>query len=386
MRDGTWYVCAAKEGYNTSADQTVVVNGAAKTQIRFDLVPNVEIGGKVTLRNDGTNVSGASVYFAATPGGPSVFTATTTAAGDYRQSLPNGTWHVQVGKQGCYPSPTRMVTVEGVAKTGLDFTLETDPNNLPQPDKLYFHVTPDSFTAADGAQTGNWQLQYLDGKPVSGDASKSAVPGGSPSMERRGAVKWVRINYDDMEGYEVQNRTLTPILPFNGGTFVAVIRPTLLERVSDGCGGQYILNIGYTGQVGFSLIMMNKTGQLKIRRQGADYMTGVLIPEGQATVLCCVVQPDGSFKLYANGSLVYTQSETKAFANLDLSPNAAHQKKVTLGEGIIWLDGSDSYHGAIGDVLVYFAPLAEADRTRLEAHLIKRFAISALSPQAQLHK
>jgi hypothetical protein len=109
-------------------------------------------------------------------------------------------------------------------------------------------------------------------------------------------------------------------------------------------------------------------------------MTGILVPDGQATVLCCVVQPDGSFKLHSNGSLVYTQAETKAFANLDLTANAAHQKKVTIGEGIIWLDGSDGYHGAIGDALVYYAPLADADRARLETHLMKKFAISPQPP------
>jgi hypothetical protein len=375
LRDGTWYVCAAKEGYNTSPEQTLVVNGAPRENVRFALVPNVELSGKIVSKHDNRNISGASVHFAASPGGAAVFTAQTTATGDYRQSLPNGTWHVQVGAKGCYPSAELEVMVDGVPRTGLDFGLETDPQTLPQTDKLYFHVTPDSFAAADGAQTGNWQLQYLDGKNVPGDADKFAATGGSPSMELRGALKWVRIKYDDMEGFEVQNRTLTPILPFNGGTFVAVIKPTLLERVSDGCGGQYILNVGYTGATGFSLIMTNSTGELKVRRQGADYRTGVLIPDGQATVLCCVVQPDGSFKLYANGLEVYTQPETKPFANLDLSDNAAHQKKVTIGEGIIWLDGSDSFHGALGDALVYYTPLADADRIRLESHLMRKFAI-----------
>jgi carbonic anhydrase/acetyltransferase-like protein (isoleucine patch superfamily) len=382
LRDGTWYVCAAKDGYNTSADQTVVINGAAQANIRFTLVPNVEVAGKVTGGNGRTALSGASVHFAPTPGGAAVFTARTSATGGYTQALPNGTWHVQVGKPGCYPSPERKLVVSGAARTGLDFTLESDPQALPQPENLYFHVTPDSFTAADGQVTGNWQLQYLDGKNVSADAAKFAVPGGSPSMELRGARKWVRIKYDDMEGYEVQNRTLTPILPFNGGTFVAVIKPTLLGRVAHGCGGQYIVNVGYTGPNGFSLVMMNDTGQLKVRRQGMDYMTGVFIPDGQETVLCCVVQPDGSFKLFANGAMVYAQSETRPFANLDLSAHADHQKKVTIGEGIIWLDGSDSFHGAIGDVLVYHVPLADADRSRLESHLMKKFAIPGKLPPA----
>jgi hypothetical protein len=375
IRDGRWYVCAAKQGYNTTADQVVVINGAAKGNIRFALVPNVVVAGKVVGKNGKGHVSGASVHFAATSGGPSVFTATTNATGEFRQSLPNGTWHVQAGSKGCYPSSEQKIVINGVARAGLDFELEADPQILPQVSSLYFYLTPDCFTAADGAQTGNWQLQYLDGKMVAEDKSKFALAGGSPSMELRGALKWARIKYDDMEGYEIQNRTLTPILPFHGGTFVAVIKPTLLGRVAHGCGGQYIVNVGYTGATGFSLIMMNDTGELKVRRQGIDYLTGVRIPDEQKTVLCCVVQPDGAFKLHANGALIYTQPEAKGFVNLDLSNNADHQKKVSIGEGIIWLDGSDSYHGTLGDVLAYYAPLNDTDRAQLESHLMKKYAI-----------
>lgn len=376
MRDGTWYVCAAKEGYNTSVDQTVVIKGAATEDVRFSLRSNVELAGKVVRKGDRAAVSGVSVHFARASGGPSAFTVKTTETGDFRQLIPNGTWHVQAGGQGYYPSAERQVVVDGKAEGGVDFQLEVDARAVPRVEGLYFHLDPECFTVADGAATGNWPLQYLDGNKVAGTADKVAVPGGSPSIELRGPLKWVRLNYDDMEGYEVQNRTLTPILPFNGGTFAAVIKPTLLGRVAHGCGGQYIVNVGYTGATGFALVMMNDTGELKVRCQGVDSMTGVRIPDGQATVLCCVVQPDGSYTLHANGRLVHSQAAAKPFVNLDLTENAVHNKKVTVGEGIIWLDGADGFNGALGDVLVYYAPLDDGERVLLESHLMKKYAMA----------
>jgi hypothetical protein len=375
MRDGAWYVCASCPNYNVSADQILKLSGSGKANVSFMLVPNVKIAGKVINQNNKTAISSASVYFAATPGGVPLFTTQTTTTGDYQQSLQNGTWYVHAGQTGFYPSDEQVVVVKGVNRSGMNVQLEPNPQVIPQTGNLYFQVTTDSFTAGEGAQTGTWQLQVLDGKNVSADKSKFAVTGGSPSMELRGALKWVRNKYDDMEGYEVQNRTLTPILPFKGATFVAVIKPTLLDRVTFGYGGQYILNVGYTGQKGFSLIMMNNTGQLKIRRNGQDYLTDVIIPDGQKTVLSCVVQPDGAFKLYANGVLVYTQTEKSPFVNIDLTANAAYQKKVSIGQGAIWLDGSACYNGNIGDVLVYYTPLDDKDRTQLELHLMKKFTI-----------
>jgi hypothetical protein len=350
---GTWYVAAGAAAHNFSADRLVAVANAAMAGIDFALVPNARISGRVTRRSDGAAVTGASVFFATSPGGTPVFTATTNASGDYTQPVFDGTWHVSAGGTSFYSAPEKVVVVSGGDVGGIGFALVGI--GIPRPTDLLFSALSSSLPGS-GA-TGDW--------PTYQPAAQTLTAMGSPAVEIFNGAKWVNSVYGEGDGF--RQGTYSANVPINGATIVVAVRPTRNTTTTDWTS---VVDLFYNRLV---LGVRNDTGQIVVWRNGARVTgsTGNAIPSGQATVLSLVAQPNGQYKVFANGTEVMDVTSTSTLTSL--VPNVAGSYANAFNVGRNNPDGWTVFNGLIGDVFVYKVALTTTERQQIEADLMARF-------------
>lgn len=94
----------------------------------------------------------------------------------------------------------------------------------------------------------------------------------------------------------------------------------------------------------------NNTGKLTVWRNGVKYNTNVKISDGQATVLSLICQPDGKFKIYANGVQVYSGTATSAMTSLVPGVPGGYARHINVDRNNP--DGWAAFNRCIGDVLL----------------------------------
>ena len=102
------------------------------------------------------------------------------------------------------------------------------------------------------------------------------------------------------------------------------------------------------------------------------------IPDGQRTVLSFVIQPDSSYKVWANGTRIITGA-SQGFTVNTLDPNHTptfgsdpdYAHYINVGRNNP--DGWTTFNGDIGDVFVYKIALTDTDRQTLEADIRTKF-------------
>jgi hypothetical protein len=140
-------------------------------------------------------------------------------------------------------------------------------------------------------------------------------------------------------------------------------------------GGGSLVNVFYDR---LSVGIGNKDGEFFVRCNGGagrgknvdDVKTlKAAVSDGQITILSLIVQPDGTYVLYANGEKV--QSGRSAYPMDQLVPGVAggYAKAITIGCN--GPDGYTTFNGQIGDVFLYKTALSEAERKLLEAFIAK---------------
>ena len=350
---GNWYVAAAAGAYNTSADRLITVTIASVPGINFGLVANAKVFGRVTRRIDGTAVVGASVYFSRTPGASSspVFTATTDVSGNYSQALQDGIWHVGAGGAGFYTSADKTLTINGVDVSGINFALQSSARNIPRTTNLLFSVITESLPAS--GNTGNWAT-YLP-------AGQTLTAMNSPMVEVIGGVKWEK-NVADGPGY--RQGTYSSPIPVNGASIVVVAKP----KRTPSNNWDSIVDIFYDRLV---VGIRNDTGQINVRRNGSLDLSAATIPQHQATILSLVVQPNGQYKVWANGIPIYTNNSLSAMTALSNGVAGGYANAINVGRNDP--DGWTTFNGNLGDVFVYTNALPDTDRMALEADLRTKF-------------
>jgi len=235
--------------------------------------------------------------------------------------------------------------------------------NIPQPDQLLFSAVPDVFP--DSGSTGNWPT-YLP-------AGQTLTMIGTPMVEFVNGIKWEQNLRADMDGYRL-GQYFAPIA-VNGATIVLACRPV---RYGVAEAWTSIVDIFYDRIV---LGVRGNTGQVCVKRNVNTWNTTQnstgTIPDGQVTVLSLVVQLDGSYKVYANGSEMMSQPGTGMNVT-SLNPDhtdtygsdLAYTHYINVGRSNP--DGWSTFHGNIGDVFVYKTALSDIDRQTLEADIITR--------------
>ncbi|MCX6343585.1 MAG: DUF6055 domain-containing protein [Armatimonadetes bacterium] len=365
----TWYICAGAGAYNTSADLIRAVNGANISNVNFTLESSAKISGKVTKRSDGTAISGASVYFSTSPNAFSspLFTATTDALGNYNQPVPIGTWYVCASGAAYYPSADKTAVVTGVDVTGIDLTLASNTRNIPRTADLLFSCVTDILPASGTIAT--WAT-YL---PAGGTLTKM----NTPTVDIINGIKWEKNLYADYDGFDLG--TYSAAIPINGATIVVAVKPT---RSADSGNWRSVVDIFYDRLV---LGLQNNTGYVNVRRNGSLDVGSTAIPDGQITILSLVVQTDGKYKVYANGTEVMSRTSTSDMSATGpgLVPSVAGAYANHINVGRNNPDSWPTFNGNIGDIFVYKVTLTDPERLQLETDLYNKFMsyfITAATP------
>lgn len=352
---GSWYVAAGASAYNTSADRFLLVNSASVSGVDFGLVSNAVVHGIVTRRSDGTPVSGAVVYFSRTPGasGSPTFTTTTAVDGTYARAVQNGVWYVAAGGSGFYTSPDLTVTMAGVDVNDINFALKSSALNVPQTTQLLFSAMTDVFPAS--GPTGDWPSYQPAGRMLTNMSS--------PTVEIINGVKWESNVYAEGDGYR-QGQYSSPIA-VNGASIIVAVKP---KRNGQGTSWTSCVDVFYDRLV---LGVKNDTGKVCVRRNGTIDLSSTTIPDGQPTILSLVVQPNGQYKVWANGVQIYNNTSLSALTTLSNGVAGGFANVINVGRNDP--DGWTTFNGNIGDVFVYTNALADVDRQTLETNLMAKF-------------
>jgi hypothetical protein len=409
---------------------TRVVTYAAVTPIMDP--PSFAISGKVTDANSGAGLAGATVYFSSSPGAAAnaSLTATTDASGNYSKPVPNGQWYVAAAATDHFPSADQTLTVNGypvanfnfnlnpaetitvtagaggsvspsgavLLSTGANQTFTITPNggrsigsvlidgvdqgsitsytftnvtanhtiavtftantvHIPQTASLIDSALAESFP--DSGATGSW-ASYLP-------AGKTYTAMGSPTVAMANGAKWNLNLYAEGDGFDCGDHGSTAI-PCNGASIVAVVKPL---RNTTSASWSSVVDIFYNR---FVLAVQNNTGEIRVCRNGTWFSTGSVIPSGQVTVIGVICQPTGTFKVYANGTQVYSTTSTSTMTSLVPGVAGAYATHINVGRNNP--DGWSTYNGHIGDFFIYNIALSDADRQMLEGDMSTKFGIA----------
>ncbi|MCX6874051.1 MAG: hypothetical protein NTW21_09625 [Verrucomicrobia bacterium] len=168
---------------------------------------------------------------------------------------------------------------------------------------LLFSTDTDSLPA-DGAPAGTW-ANYL---PLGGPAFG---PMGAPTVKVLDGVKWVENHRSTGDGFD---RGIFDSIATSGASFVVAFKPSRGEAGD----WQSLIDIGTMGLV---VGVRNDSGAIVVFRKGTRYLYGgaAEIPDGQTTILSCIFQENGPFKIFANGVEIVNNTSTSD-PNLPLNP------------------------------------------------------------------
>ena len=110
------------------------------------------------------------------------------------------------------------------------------------------------------------------------------------------------------------------------------------------------------------------TGKVNVRCNGTRVESKAVIPDGQTTILSLIVQPSGEYKVYANGVEIISDKAPIKMTSLVPGVSGPYATSITIGRNAP--DGWSTFNGKIGDLFLYKTALSDADRKKLEAHLV----------------
>lgn len=241
--------------------------------------------------------------------------------------------------------------------------------DIPATSDLLFSALTDVLPESGPA--GSW--------PTFLPAGQTLTPINGPSVKQFGGVKWMKNLSASSQGYRLQDPSIPggnysiPI-EVNGATIVVAVKP--LPRIGSD-NWDCIVDIFYNRLM---LGMRNDTGQVCTWRNGDLALSGATLPVGEVSVLSMVVQPDGAYKVWANGVEIMNigRNAGSAYPDMDfLVPNVPGGFANAINLGRNNPDGWPVFNGHIGDVFVYKTALGDTPRQALEADLTAKFVTSA---------
>jgi len=201
--------------------------------------------------------------------------------------------------------------------------------------------------------SGSWPAWFPEGKKF--------AKINSPVVEVIDRNKFSKNSSLNGDGYNVG--TYTSGIQCNGASIIAVVKPS--SYGSADVNWHSVVDVFYDRLV---LGVMNSSGKVVVRRNGSLDYSSATIPDGQTTVLSLIVQPDGKYKVFANGSEIMSKSTVNQFSSI--IPGTF--KTITIGRN--GPDNWTTFNGSIGDVFLYKAALPENDRIQLETYIFNRLS------------
>jgi hypothetical protein len=216
-----------------------------------------------------------------------------------------------------------------------------------KPEQLIVACRGDALPANGAAAT--WPSHLPAGKPLTSI--------GSPTVATIDGHKYARVRYETGDGFSAG--TYNSPIACEGASIVVVAKPL---RNGAGSGWTSIVDLFYDRLV---LGIRNDNGMVCVRRNGGVDIGGKAIPDGQITILSLIVQPDGAYKVHANGTEVMADLTKNALTSLVPGVAGPFATSITIGRNAP--DGWTAFNGAIGDVIIYKVALSDAERQQLEA-------------------
>ena len=198
--------------------------------------------------------------------------------------------------------------VSSPSVSDVDFALTASGRNVPRISDLLFAVVTDSLPAS--GPTGPWAVFHPLGL--------SLTPIASPEAETIAGNKWERNVYRsgvdpdwvyEFDGYRLG--TYSSPIPINGASIVLAVKP-----VRNGVGTSWTscVDLMYDRLL---VGIKNDTGLVCVRCNGsAVALSSAAIPDGQMTILSLVAQPNGTYKVWANGAQIMSSDVTSDMTSL----------------------------------------------------------------------
>lgn len=367
-------------------DQTFTLTANDGYVVSDLLVDGVSVGAKAayTFSNVATNHSIAATFAALPPQ-----TITASADGTNGTITPSGDVIVAAGanqKFTIVPNSgyaVSEVVVDGVSQGEIygytfPFVIATHTISVtfraldlavPRADQLIFSAVGNALPG-DDSLISSWPTYVPAGQ-------KLTAVGGSPTSVKgvagvTGTNIWennVNTSGDGLRytGAGGTNATYTSPIPCSGATIIAVAAPSAIQT---SVAWNSLVSVFYNQ---LALDIRNESGAIQVQLNGVLSAEGAAIPSQQPTILSLVVQPDGSYTVYANGASSLSGSGS---ALTNLVPGIAGSYADFIEIGRDGVDGWSSYSGNIGDVFLYKAALTNADRVTLETALGAKYGIS----------
>jgi hypothetical protein len=312
------------------------------------------------------------------------FVCTIAASAGYGGNItPGGTQAVSRGQNASYkitPLPGYSiagVTVDGVDVGKVDTYALTNvtashriaatfgrnsvaSGRIPRPEQLIFACLAKDLPAS--GECTDW--------PAYAPKGKRFAALGKPTVKTIDGKKYANIRAEHVQRFSVGS--YDKAIPCKGASIVVVARP-VRNAIYSASGS--LVNVFYDR---LSVDIRNTHGEFYVRGNGGtgrgkrneDVKTlKSAAAEGQITILSLIVQPDGSYVLYANGEKV--QSGRSGYPMDQLVPGVAGGFAKAITIGCNGPDGYTTFNGQIGDVFLYKTALSEAERKQLEAFIAK---------------
>lgn len=222
--------------------------------------------------------------------------------------------------------------------------------SIPQPKQVLLACRGSDLPA--GEPVGAWRAYLPKGR------SLESI--GSPMAETVDGKTYASNLYEDGDGFRFGNSYSSPV-SCHGATIVAVVRPI---RNGASTGWTSIVDVFYDRLV---LGIQNDSGKVCVRVNGSLDTSDMAIPDGQLTILSMVVQPNGSYKVWANGVEVMNKAGTGELTAL-VPGSRGFDSYINVGRNNP--DGWTTFNGHIGDVFVYRNALTEAEKEELERFIL----------------
>ena len=224
----------------------------------------------------------------------------------------------------------------------------------PKTGELIFAGLAEALPA--GGNTGTWPTFFPEGGKLS--------PISTPQTVKIDGKHFSRNLYLDGDGFNF--KSYAEPIACNGASIVVVARPV---RNAGGSGWVSIVDVFYDRLV---LGIRNDSGLICVRRNGSMDDSQTAIPEGQITILSLIVQPDGKYKVYANGVEAMGNPAVSAMTSLVPGVAGAFARSITVGRNAP--DAWTTFNGDIGDVFLYMTALTEEERRGLEAYIADKLS------------
>lgn len=225
-----------------------------------------------------------------------------------------------------------------------------------------------SALASSVPSIGNWATYY--------PAGQTLTTIGSPAQETLSGRQWERNVYADGDGYRFGG-SYSSAIACTGASIVVAARPV---RSADSGGWRSIVDVFYDRLV---LGITNDGGLVNVRRNGSTDYSSTAIFDGQIVILSLVVQSNGTYKVWVNGTQVMNNTTTSTMTSLVPGvTGGAGGYGTYINVGRNNPDGWTTFNGNIGDVFLYKTALSDPERQQLEQYIANKLTDYTLTASA----